>query len=196
MPHLNLYTAKGGRIFPSDAWRLESALVLILVTLTACASRHVVDGFLVDEARGFRIPLLRDGWRQLQVEGTELAFQAEPGGQIVALFVSCDEEQPPTLRVLARRLFFGIGPKRVVAQNAISLNGTEAVHTVLTGRFQETDVMVSSYVATDGKCAYDLVYIASPETFQDRLPEFDRFVQGWVFTETGSKIQVPSPDVR
>ena len=148
MPHLSVYTPRGGRIFPY-AWRFESALVLILFTLTACASRHVADGFLVDEARGFRIPLLRDGWRQLQVEGTELAFQAEPGGQIAALFVSCDEEQPIALRTLARRLFFGIRPKRVVTQNAISLHGTEAVHTVLTGRLQEADVMVSSYVRSE-----------------------------------------------
>lgn len=140
--------------------------------------------------------MLRDGWRQLQVEGTELTFRAEPGGQIIALFVGCDEEQPMTLRMLARRLFFGIGPKRVVAQNVISLNGTEAVHTVLTGRLQEADVMVSSYVATAGECAYDLVYVASPETFHDRLPEFERFVQGWVFTEKGSRTQVPSLDLR
>lgn len=140
--------------------------------------------------------MLRDGWRQLQVDGTEVTFQAEPGGQIAALFVSCDEEQPITLRTLARRLFFGIRPKRVVAQNAISLHGTEAVHTVLTGRLQEADVMVSSYVAAAGECVYDLVYVASPDTFQDRLPEFERFVQGWVFTETGSRTRVPSPDLR
>jgi hypothetical protein len=197
MPHLRVYASRGGHIFPY-AWRLEGALVLILFTLTACASRHVVDGFLVDEARGFRVPLLRDGWRQLQVDGTELAFQADPGGQVAALFVSCEEEeeQPMTLRILARRLFFGIGPKRVVTQNVISLNGTEAVHTLLTGRLKETDVMVSSYVATDGECTYDLVYVASPEAFQDRLPEFERFVKGWVLTEKGSTRHVPSSDLR
>ena len=172
-----------------NAWRLKGALVLLLFTLTACASRHIVDGFLVDEARGFRIPILRDGWRQLEVEGTELAFQAEPGGQTAALFVSCEEEQPTTLRILARRLFFGISPKQVLAQHTISLNGTEAIHTVLTGRLKETDAMVSSYVAKNGKCAYDLVYVASPETFEDRLPEFERFAKGWVFTEKGKELR-------
>lgn len=140
--------------------------------------------------------MLRDGWRQLQVDGTELTFQAEQGGQIAALFVSCDEEQPTTLRTLARRLFFGIRAKQVVAQNVISLHGTEAVHTVLTGRLREADVMVSSYVATAGECVYDLVYVASPDTFHDRLPEFERFVQGWVFTDTDSRTQVPGLDLR
>lgn len=164
-------------------WRLEGVLVLVLLTLTACAPRYVVDGFLVDEARGFRIPILRDGWQQIEVEGTELAFRAEPGGQVAALFVSCEEEQPIALRILARRLFFGISPKRVVTQEALSLNGREAVHTVLTGRLHDTDVTVSSYVAKDGGCAYDLVYVASREVFEDRLPEFERFVKGWILTE-------------
>ncbi|MDE2059165.1 MAG: hypothetical protein KGL31_00450 [candidate division NC10 bacterium] len=162
-------------------------MVLVLFTLTACASRHVVDGFLVDEARGFRIPLLSDGWRQLEVRGTELAFRAEPGGQVAALFISCEEQRPMTLRLLARRLFFGIGPKQILAQNVISLNGTEAVHTVLTGRLKETDVMVSSYVAKEGECTYDLVYVASPEAFQGRLPEFEQFVKGWTLTQKGPR---------
>ena len=183
------------RIFPY-AWRLKSALALGVLALTACVAHHTADGFLVDEARGFRIPVLRDGWRQLQVEGTELAFQAEPGGQMAALFISCNEEHPLTLRLLARRLFFGIGPKRVVTQNTVSLNGTQAVHTVLTGRLQETDVTVSSYVTTDGECVYDLVYVASPETFQDRLPEFERLAGGWVFTEKGSRGEAPTSDSR
>ncbi|PWB80968.1 MAG: hypothetical protein C3F08_03065 [Candidatus Methylomirabilota bacterium] len=182
MPHLRVYTSRGGRIFPF-AWRFAGALILASFIATACAPRHIVDGFLVDEALGFRIALLRDGWRRLEVEGATLAFQAEPGGQVAALFVSCEERQPITLHVLAKRLFFGIRAKRVVTQNVISLSGTEAVHTVLTGRLEEADVMVSSYVARNGECAYDLVYVASPETFQDRLPEFERFVQGWTLTE-------------
>jgi len=184
-----------GRIF-LYAWRLEGALVLVVLALTACASRHTVDGFLVDEARGFRIPMLRNGWQQLEVEGAELAFQAKPGGQIAALLVSCEEEQPVTLRMLARHLFFGIGQKRVVTQDVVPLNGTEAVHTVLTGRLAESDVTISSYVAADGECVYDLVYVASPEAFHNRLPEFERFVQGWVFTEKDSGIQVPTSDAR
>ena len=183
--------AERGHIFPY-AWRLESALVLVLLMLTACASSHVVNDIFVDEARGFKIPLLRDGWQQFEVEGTDLAFRAEPGGQVAALLVSCEGVKPIPLRILARRLFFGISAKRVVTQEPISLNGTDAIHTLLEGRLKDTEVMVSSYVAQDGHCAYDLVYVASPEVFQDRLPEFERFARGWVSTEKGPKFQVPS----
>lgn len=190
MPHLTVDTPKEGRII-SNAWLVEAIAALSALMLTACASGYVVDGIFVDEAKGFAIPLLRDGWQPLKVEGTDLAFRAEPGGQVAALVVSCEGEQPIPLRILARRLFFGIGAKRVLAQEPISLNGTEAIHTLLEGRLKDTQVMVSSYVAKAGDCAYDLVYVAPPGLFQDRLSEFERFVRGWVLTEKGSQFRVP-----
>ena len=172
---------RGGHILP-NAWHLKSVAALALLVLAACASSHVVDGFFVDEARGFRIPLLRDGWRQFEAKGVDLAFRAEPGGQVAGLFVSCEGQQELPLRILARRLFFGIGAKRVMSQEPVSLNGTEAIHTLLEGRLKDADVMVSSYVAKGRDCVYDLVYVAAPTVFQDRLPAFERFVKGWVFT--------------
>jgi hypothetical protein len=179
-----------------NAWRLRGIAPLVLLMLTACASSYVVDGFFVDGTRGFKIPMLRDGWRQFELEGTDLAFRAEPGGQVAALFVSCEGEQPIPLRILSRRLFFGIGTKRIMAQGSIVLNGTEAIHTLLEGRLNNTEVMVSSYVAKDGDCVYDLVYVAPPELFQDRLPEFERFAMGWVLAEKSSRSQVPGSTLR
>ncbi|MBI3781286.1 MAG: hypothetical protein HY278_09575 [candidate division NC10 bacterium] len=128
--------------------------------------------------------MLSDGWQRLEAEGVDLAFRAEPGGQVAALFVSCEGQQVIPLRVLARRLFFGISAKQVMAQEPVSLNGTEAIHTVLEGRLKDADVMVSSYVAKDNDCVYDLVYVAAPTVYQDRLSEFERFVKGWLFTGT------------
>lgn len=173
---------RGGDIFP-NAWRPEGAAALTLLVLTACASGHVVDGFFVDEARGFKIPMLSDAWRQFEAEGVDLAFRAEPGGQVAALIVSCEAQQAIPLRVLARRLFFGIGAKRVMSQEPVSLNGTEAMHTVMEGHLKDAEVMVSSYVAKGGDCVYDLVYVAAPSSFQERLPEFERFAKGWALSE-------------
>jgi UDP-glucose 4-epimerase len=120
-----------------------------------------------------------------------VAFRAEPGGQVAALFVSCEGQQAIPLRILSRRLFFGIGAKRVMAQEQVSLNGTEAIHTLLEGRVKDAEVMVSSYVAKDATCVYDLVYVAAHAAFEERLPEFERFVKGWVLTGKGSTFQVP-----
>lgn len=173
---------KGGRI-SLNARRLEGIATLILLILTACASNHVVDGIFVHEARGFKIPLLREGWQQFEMEGTDLAFRAEPGGQVAALLVNCDGEQPIPLRILARRLFFGIDAKRVITQQPISLNGSEAIHTLLEGQLRDAKVMVSSYITKNDDCTYDLIYVAPPELFQDRLPEFERFVEGWILID-------------
>lgn len=181
MSRLRICASRGGHIFP-NVWRLESASALVLLVLTACTASKIVDGFLVDEARGFKIPVLSDGWRQFKAEGAEVAFRAEPGGQVAALFVSCEEQQAIPLQILSRRLFFGIGGKRVMAQERVSLNGTEAMHTLLEARHKDGDVMVSSYVAKDAACVYDLVYVADHAAFEERRPEFERFVNGWVLT--------------
>jgi hypothetical protein len=159
----------------------------LVITVMGCATVIVQDEFLIDEVRGFRIPVLRDGWSRIEAKGVEIAYRAEPGGQIAALLVSCDDEQGLPLRILARRLFFGIGAKQVVTQELVSLDGAEAIHTLLTGRLGDGDVMVSSYITKDAACVYDLMYVATPAGFQQRLPAFERFVRGWSFTGKQSR---------
>lgn len=181
MSRLGICAPRGGHILP-NVRRLEGVAAIALLVLSACAATRIVDGYLVDDARGFKIPVLSDGWRQFETEGVEVAFRAEPGGQVAALFVSCEGQQVVPLRILSRRLFFGIDAKRVLAQEPVSLNGTEAIHTLLEGRFKDADVMVSSYVARDATCVYDLVYVAAPGAFEERLADFERFAKGWVLT--------------
>ncbi|MBI2902617.1 MAG: hypothetical protein HYY12_03380 [Candidatus Methylomirabilis oxyfera] len=181
MPRLRVCTPRGGHIFP-NVWRLEGVSALALLVLTACAGGKIVDGVFVDEARGFKVPVLSDGWRRFEAEGVEIAFRADPGGQVAALVVECEGQQAVPLQILSRRLFFGIGAKRVIAQEQVSLNGTEAIHTLLEGRVKDAEVMVSSYVAKDATCVYDLIYAADPAVFEERLPEFERFVNGWILT--------------
>jgi hypothetical protein len=190
MPRLRVCTPRGGHIFP-NVRRLEGVSALALLVLTACAGGKIVDGVFVDEARGFKVPVLSDGWRRFEAEGVEIAFRADPGGQVAALVVECEGQQAVPLQVLSRRLFFGIGAKRVIAREQVSLNGTEAIHTLLEARHKDGEVMVSSYVAKDAACVYDLIYVADPAGFEERLPEFERFVKGWVLTEKGSRFQVP-----
>ncbi len=171
-----------GHLASSPRRREGVAAFALLMMLMGCATTRVDDGFLIDEARGFKIPLLGDGWTRIEVEGVEIAYRAEPGEQLVALFVSCNDEQGLPLRILARRLFFGIGAKQVLSQEPLSLDGAEAIHTLLEGRLRESDVTVSSYVTKDTACVYDLVYVATPGAFPKRLPEFERFVRGLAFT--------------
>jgi hypothetical protein len=166
------------------ATRPEGVVILALAMLTACAGPRFVEGFLIDEARGFKLQVLRDGWTRVEATGAEVAFRAEPGGQIAAFIVSCDGEQQLPLKTLARHLFFGIEAKRIVTQEPILLDGAEAVHTVLEGRVSEDPVMVSSYVAKDARCVYDLLYVASPATFDERLADFEQLAGSLAFTGT------------
>jgi hypothetical protein len=40
-------------------------------------------------------------------------------------------------------------------------------------------VRMEAYVLKDERCVYDLVYVASPETFEAQRPDFKRFVDSF-----------------
>lgn len=137
-------------------------------------------GLYIDEARGFKVPLLQEGWQRIELPEVALAFQDEAGKATIALFLSCDEDRTP-LKVLARRLFFGLKDRRILEQRTLSLNGAEAIQTILQGKLEGGEVKVSSYVVRGSGCLYDLVYFAKPEAFDGRLGDFDRFARGLEF---------------
>lgn len=108
-----------------------------------------------------------------------LAFQDEARQGLIALFQSCEGEGRLPLRTLARRLFFGLKEKQVLEQRLVSLDGSEAIHTLLQAEFEGDEVKVSSYVVKKAGCVYDLVYLAPPSAFSTGLPDFERFARGW-----------------
>ena len=135
-------------------------------------------GLYIDEARGFKVPFLQEGWRRIELDEVALAFRDEAGKATIALFLSCEGEGKVPLKVLARRLFFGLKDRRVLEQRTLSLNGAEAIQTILQGKLGDEEVKVSSYVVRGSGCLYDLVYFAKPEAFEAKLDDFERFVRG------------------
>ncbi len=153
--------------------------LLPVFLLTACTSGKVIDGFYIDQAEGFKAPFLRDGWRRIELDDVLLAFHDEARQGLIALFQSCEDEGRLPLRILARRLFFGLKEKQVLEQNLVSLDGSEAIHTLLQAELGGDEVKVSSYVVKKADCVYDLVYLAPPSSFDSGLPDFEQFVRGW-----------------
>lgn len=155
--------------------------LLFALLLTSCISGKVRDGLYLDEARGFKVPFLQEGWRRIELPEVALAFQDEAEKATIALFLSCEGEGKVPLKVLARRLFFGLRDRRVLEQRTLSLNGAEAIQTLLQGRLEGEEVKVSSYVVRGDGCLYDLIYFAKPEAFDERLGDFERFARGLEF---------------
>lgn len=169
--------------FKSFVSRLKSLLSSLSFAffLASCTSGKVMGGLYIDEARGFKVPLLQEGWQRIELPEVVLAFQDEAGKATIALFLSCEGEGKVPLKVLARRLFFGLKDRRILEQRTLSLNRAEAIQTILQGRVGEEEVKVSSYVVKGPGCLYDLVYFAKPEAFDEGLDDFERFARGLEF---------------
>lgn len=183
----------------SSVSRLTSSFspLFFALLLASCVSGKVVGGLYIDEARGFKVPFLQEGWRRIELDEVELAFRDEAEKATIALFRSCKDDRAP-LKVLARQLLFGFKDRRILEQRALSLNGAEAIQMILQGRLEGEEVKVSSYVVqgpvlsrspaperSEGKgevegpgCLYDLVYFARPEAFDKGLDDFEGFVKG------------------
>jgi len=178
-PDFSVSSRPTRRCFPIVPSRKLVRALLPAFFLAACTSGKVIDGFYVDQAQGLKVPFLRDGWRRIELDGVLLAFHDEARQGLIALFQSCEGEGRLPLRILARRLFFGLKEKQVLEQGFVSVDGSEAIHTLLQAEFEGDEVKVSSYVVKKGGCVYDLVYLAPSSTFSMGLPDFERFVQGW-----------------
>ena len=153
--------------------------IAVAALLAGCAAGRVVDGAYENPATGFRIPLPPAPWVQVSIPDVELAFRHPSAGGTIAAFSSCEGSPRAPLRILARRLFFGLKEREVVEQAPASLDGAEALRTIVRADQTGTPVIVESVVARRGACVYDLVLVAPPGAHPALRPAFESVVAGW-----------------
>ena len=83
--------------------------------------------------------------------------------------------------LLERHLLLGLRDRATLEEGEADLGGRPAYHRVVEGRPREGDqrVRIESYVLKDGRCVYDLLYVASPDAFEAGRADFWRFVQSF-----------------
>jgi hypothetical protein len=160
-------------------WVALGRAVAATVVLAGCAGARIVDG-VYHSPKGYRVAVPSLEWT-LTTRGradVELRHRTEPVGMLVHATCS-DGPSQATLDVLARHLLVGLRDRSVVSAEEISLNGKVARHAVVDGRLGDDGelVRVELYVVRGMRCVYDLLYAASPASFDDWRPGFQRFVE-------------------
>ncbi len=163
-----------------DRKRAPLAVLLALAAACGgCATGRVVDGVYENSATGFRIPVPPAPWVSVSLPDVDVAFQRPSAAGTIAAFSECGASRRAPLRVLARRLFFGLKERRVLHQEPLALDGAEALRTVIRAEQDGSPVVVESVVARRGACGYDLVLAAPPDDYPALRPDFDRVAAGW-----------------
>jgi hypothetical protein len=155
--------------------------VALSVVPTGCAGRRIHDGIFHSE-HGYRVSLPGPGWRVVDDGRTDLALRRDDGSAGMLAHATCRAEAARrSYGLLERHLLLGLRDRATLEEGEADLAGRPAYHRVVEGRPREGDqrVRIESYLLKNGRCVYDLLYVASPDAFEAGRGDFWRFVQSF-----------------
>jgi hypothetical protein len=164
---------------PARVATAVSALAAMLVA--GCAGTRVEDGVFHSD-KGYRVAIPGGEWTVASDSGADLTLRHRDGRSGIVVNAACDAARTRgPLAVLARHLLSGLRERSVVTREDVSVNGRTARHAIVEGRAGDAGepVRIELYVMRDDRCLYDFLYVAPPETFDARRPDFERVVHGF-----------------
>ena len=164
-------------------WRAGRATLAVaaMIVVAGCAGKRIEDGVFYSRS-GYRIALPGAAWTIAERGPAELEVRHRrvPAGMLVN--AACDGPAARrSLDVLTRHLLIGLRERTVLESGRVSVNGRSGARAVVEGRRPESEerVRVEAYVLKDGRCVYDLLYVAPPAAFDALRAEFEGFVQSF-----------------
>jgi hypothetical protein len=154
-----------------------SAVLLV----SGCAVKRIENG-VYHASKGYRVTVPGNEWGPVDDSPAdlELRHRSSPAG--MAVHAVCEGAAPrrPT-GLLARQLLIGLRDRAVVERGSTQIAGRPASRVVLDGRLEGStgNVRIETLVMTDGRCAYDFMYVAPPATFDVTRADFTRFVDSF-----------------
>ena len=149
--------------------------------LAGCEGRRVHDG-VYRSAHGFRVTVPGPMWKVVDGSRAELELRRTDGGAGMLAHATC---RPETARrdfgLLERHLLLGLRDRATLEEGETDVGGRRAVHLVVEGRPRDGEdrMRIESYMLKDGRCVYDLLYVAAPDDFDGGRADFRRFVQSF-----------------
>lgn len=155
------------------------ALALAFV-LAACSGAALNGGpWRVGDAE-LRMSHVPDAWHRIDTEGGSVGFRDEANDASVLVNARCkvaSDDVP--LAALTNHLVMGTTARDYVTEETISMDGREALHTVLRAKLDGVPMTYDVYVLKKNGCVYDFVYVAAPSRFAAGAPAFERWVSGF-----------------
>lgn len=149
--------------------------------LAGCAGKRIEGGVFRAQS-GYRVTLPGADWEV--TEDTKAGVQLRHRDARAAMLAHGACERATARRsfdLLTRHVLLGLRDREVAEESETRVNGRTAAHTVVEARMRQSEqrVRVESYVLKDERCVYDFLYVAAPEVFEARRPEFRRFVESF-----------------
>jgi hypothetical protein len=158
---------------------LALAVGVLGLPVSGCAGTAFDGRVYHGEGMRFRVGPIPSSWRNITVDDALLTFRDDSTDTTIALNGRCgvDGDDVP-LSSLTQHLFLQFTKREVTAQQALSLDGREALRTELNAALDGVPKHYLVYVLKKDGCVYDFMYIAALGSAGSNA-DFERFVQGF-----------------
>jgi len=150
--------------------------------VAGCAGQRLDGGNVFHSAKGYRVTVPASGWTIVSEGRDDLELRDATGRVGILVHADCDARRARRpLVFLERRLLIGLTDRTMIEQNEVTVSGWPASHGVLeadNGR-AGSRMKIETFVLSDGRCVYDLVYAAAPADFAAHRDDFAAFVQSF-----------------
>jgi hypothetical protein len=155
-----------------------AGFALVLLIFAACGSGPAFDGQVFRQGSvAFQVPVAPAGWRRLDVKDASVAFRDDAHEASILVNARCRSADARTpLMALTNQLLIGSTDREVTAQTTEPFDAREAMHTVLTAKYDGVPMMLDVFVLSKDGCTYDFVHLA-PDRAADA--EFEGWVRGF-----------------
>lgn len=152
--------------------------LVMALSLLGCASQHYSGSVYDDGKLHFRTGAVPAAWRNIEADGTLIAFHDDQHSAIVALNGRCgiDGDDVP-LPSLTQHLFLQFTEREQKSQQELMLDGRAALRTDMVGKLDGVPKRMLVYVLKKDGCVYDFWRISEPGA--DDTAPFESFVQGF-----------------
>jgi len=159
----------------------SSLILLLVLACAACAPIRYdpATGVVKKEGVAYRTGLPGPEWKVAKVGDNDVALFNLKTLSAISANGACGVRGDAPLRVLLNHLLFGFSDRKVVSEEAVTIDGREALKAVMTARLDGIPRRFLVYIVKKDWCVYDLQYQAPESAFDAGLPAFDAFVRGF-----------------
>lgn len=163
---------------------IRCLIVVFFILFAGCRMQQViVSGTFTSPQKTYRVILPKEGWTHLrQGLGEDIAMRNSSSGEAAFAVIAHRQKYGNLpLDVLQAHLFIGFKHRKILSKQYVALSKQRALHTVLIGEINGSEIKISSYVLERNGWVYDLVYWAPPYHFNNALGDFEEMVKSFVF---------------
>lgn len=145
---------------------------------TACAPAFEGNVYR-GEGFAFQVAPRPAAWKPVEATGAAIAYEDAGGGQVL-VNARCDRDgEDVPLKSLTQHLFIRFTERVTHSEKIVPFDGREALRTDITAKLDGVDRRFLVWVLKKDRCVYDLLYFATPESFDSGATAFESWVEGF-----------------